>query len=241
MANDKDEYIFKIENLTPSTMSLARAALYLKELSLLMGEPEHVHLVDIFEASANYVASVDISVTNKVVERIANPLKTSESRKAHEKIEQLLDEDNTSATIAKNGTNIITIYGKKFPVDSPSVYPREICSIRGELVQIGGRDETIPFDLIEQGTGEKVHGNILSKDLAIELARHLFSVVEVGGSAHWEFFPLKNSWKLCDFRVDSFRELRSIPVSHSIKQLASYSDPAGVDPLDVLKIIRSDD
>lgn len=241
MAIDKDEYILKINDLKPSTMPLTRAALYLKELSILMGEQDHVHLVNIFEASANYVAKVDSSVTDKVTERVSNPSKIAEARKAHERIEYMLEEDNTSATISKNGTNIITIFGKKNPIDSPVVYPREICSIRGELVQIGGRDETIPFDLIEQGTGEKIHGNILSKDLAIELARHLFSIVEITGIGHWEYSSQKDSWKLCDLRIDSFRELKSIPVSHSIKQLLSHSDPEGRNPLEILKIIRSDD
>lgn len=237
---DKDIYDLRIQDLTPSTFPMARLAKYLAELSNLMGEKESVHFESVIKGSAVLKCNVDPSATAIVTNRIQNPAELSETRKAFDNLNTLLNEDNTIATLSKNGAKIINFDGVEKNKSKKIIYPKEICSIRGELIKIGGKDQTIPFDLIEQGTNENIHGNITSKELAINLAKHLFSTIEVTGTGYWEYYPDKDIWKICDFAVIEVKELSNKPINHSFKQLASKSNPGGENPLDILKIIRSD-
>lgn len=242
MDNSKEpsKYVLKIADLTPSTVSMTRAAQYIKELAKLMGNEHSVHLNRVFEASLNFESLVDADSSDKVSNRIENPNTTAESKKAFEALQKCLHEDKTSATLSLNGTNILSIDGSAYQPDQTEEYPTEHCAIRGELIQIGGRDSSVPFDLIEQGSGNKIHGNI-DKSLAKSLAKHLFALVEVSGQGNWEYNPSKNTWKLCNFEVKEFNTLDVHNHLDAIDTLYKNSNSEGIDPLETLKEIRSDD
>ena len=242
MANPEDpnKYVLKIKDLTPSTTSMARAAQYIKELAKLMGSDQSVHLNRVFEASLNFESLVDPAASEKVFARLANPYSTSESKKAYENIHRCLYEDRTSATLTLNGSEILFIDGNDYLPEQNEIYPLEFCTIRGELIQIGGRDSSVPFDLIEQGSATKIHGNV-DKSLAKSLAKHLFGLIEVSGLGNWEYSPDKNIWKLCNFEVQKFHPIEVYDELESIELLHESSDPNGIDPQETLKDIRSDD
>lgn len=243
MADDTDDsvrYVLKIRDLTPSTAPMSRVAQYIRELSKLMGSEQSVHLDRIYEASLNLESTVDPQADAKVHSRLNNPGSTAESKKAYDAIHRFLYEDKTSAIVSRDGARVFHLDGTEYLPEENEVYPAEYCTIRGELILIGGRDNSVPFDLIEQGTGNKIHGNI-DKSLAKSLAKYLFGLVEVSGVGSWEYNPIKSMWKLTNFDVQEFTAVDVHNEFEAIDTLRASSDPNGIDPLETLKKIRSDD
>jgi hypothetical protein len=233
-----DEYELKIKDLHPSTTSMARLALYMSELSKLMGEKEHVHFDRVQQGSLRLISRIDETAQSKVKHRLSDVSQTQETRTAYAAIQKLLGEDKTTAELLVDGVSILKISGKS--EIKPIPLPRELITLRGELIKIGGSDNTIPFTLIEQRTGEKINGNVLGKDMAKDLAKQLYNQIEVVGIGHWLHDQQKNDWKLESYLVSSFTVLKSIPVLQAIESLYAHSNPNAENPLGILDEIRGE-
>jgi hypothetical protein len=233
-----EEYELKIKDLTPSTISMARLALYMSELSKLMGEKEHVHFDRISEGSLRVISTIDQIAQPKVKQRLSDVNQTQETSTAFRAIQKLLGEDKTTAELLVGGISILKISGKN--ETKPTSLPRELITLRGELIKIGGSDNTIPFTIIEQRTSEKINGNVLGKEMAKNLARQLYNQIEVVGVGRWLHDQQKDDWKLEDYLVNSFTALKSIPVLQAIENLYTHSNPNSENPLNILNEIRGE-
>lgn len=232
------EYELKIKDLKPSTTSMARLSLYMAELAKLMGEKEHVHFNRVEEGSLRLLSKVDQVAQVSVNKRISNTNLTQETRSAFNAIQKLLGEDQTTAELLAAGVSVLKISGKT--EIKPTHLPKEMITLRGELIKIGGSDNTIPFTIIEQRTGEKINGNVLGKDMAKDLAKHLFNHIEVVGLGNWLYDHEKDEWKLEGYHVSDFSVLKSIPALQAIEALYSESNPNAENPLHILHDIRGE-
>lgn len=235
---NSDEYELKIKDLLPSTTSMARLALYMSELSKLMGEKEHVHFERVSEGSLRLISRIDEVAQPKVKQRLSDVNQTQETRTAFASIQKLLSEDKTTAELLAGGVSILKISGKA--EIKPVPLPREQITLRGELIKIGGSDNTIPFTIIEQRTGEKINGNVLGKEMAKDLAKQLYNQIEVVGIGHWLHDQQKDDWKLDGYLVSGFTVLKSIPVLQAIESLYANSDQNAENPLNILDEIRGE-
>jgi hypothetical protein len=233
-----NEYELKIKDLNPSTTSMARLAMYMSELAKLMGEKEHVHFDRVSEGSVRLISYIDEIAKPKIDQRLADVNKNQETRNAYNAIQKLLGEDKTTAELIADGISILKITGKS--EIKPTLYPKELITLRGELIKIGGSDNTIPFTIIEQRTGEKINGNVLGKEMAKDLAKQLYNQIEVVGVGNWTHDRQKDEWKLDDYLVKSFTVLKSIPVLQSIESLYDQSNPNAEDPLKILDELRGE-
>lgn len=232
------EYELKIKDLNPSTTPMARLALYMAELSKLMGEKDHVHFDSVQEGSLRLLSKVDQTAGANVAKRLTNTNLTHETRSAFSAIQRLLGEDKTTAELLAAGVSVLKISGKT--EIKPTPLPKEMITLRGELIKIGGSDDTIPFTLIEQRTGEKINGNVLGKDMAKDLAMHLFNQIEVVGVGNWLHDQERDEWKLEGYHVTSFTVLKSVPALQAIEALYSQSNPNAENPLHILHEIRGE-
>lgn len=232
------EYELKIKDLKPSTTSMARLALYMAELSKLMGEKDHVHFDRVEESSLRLISKVDPVAQSNVNNRLKNTNLTQETRSAFNAIQKLLGEDQTTAELLAAGVSILKISGKT--ETKPTHLPKEMITLRGELIKIGGSDNTIPFTIIEQRTGEKINGNVLGKNMAKDLAKHLFNHIELVGTGNWLYDQQRDEWKLEGYHVSGFSALKSIPALQAIETLYSESNPNAENPLHILHEIRGE-
>jgi hypothetical protein len=98
---ERNEFLFEID-IPASTLPMARLAEYVADLATLLGQQDHVHLVEIRESSTVLVPIVDDIAFQKVQKQVlairghSAPQKTM---KAYETIDNRLADDGASAVL----------------------------------------------------------------------------------------------------------------------------------------------
>src|SRR5665213_2278111 len=95
--DDQIEYRFKIDTFTPATLPMKRLAEYMLEIAQLLGEPEHVHFVEVAEGSAQLVQLIDYVAIPKVRDRLRTSITAAapeELVRRRNQIDKMLAADN---------------------------------------------------------------------------------------------------------------------------------------------------
>jgi hypothetical protein len=209
------EYRFTIaDSFTPETLPMERLGEYVAALAKLLGEQRNVHFQGIEAGSAVLVAFIDPPAQPKVRERVlavrdgGGP---SEARRAFADLDDLLRKDNATGTLSdRPGGVVIPFPGRNRP--EPLVYGpfREDGTIDGQLIRVGGRDETVPVHLRD---GAIIHtGLVCTPEVARRIAPYLYGpTLRVHGTGTW----VRNGagmWELLRFRISDFEILDDAPL-----------------------------
>lgn len=237
------EYTFKIDIFTPDSLPMARLAEYLAALAELVGYEDSTHFVAIQPGSAKLVHKVDAPDAPKVERRLAEVSQgvgPRDAQRAFKTIDDLLSDDNAVGQLTRGDAVVIPFPGRTRP--KPLTFPafRQVGTIDGEVVRVGGQDSSA--HVILQDGSTVFSGCTLSRELARELAQHLYSgKVRLFGEGRWERRP-DGSWKLLDFKVDRFETLDDTPLSEVFRDLRSIAEPtAGTGIFDDLMRLRGSD
>lgn len=214
-------YIFRIDAFTPDTLPMARLAEYMATLAKLLGHPEHTHFVRLEKGSANLVHKVDAVDAPKVEARIQGAARgeaPQDALVAKEKLDQLLANDNAVGELMRpDGRVVIPFPGRTRPKALTFPAFRQEGSVEGQVVSIGGRDATA-HAIIQDGDITYT-GLAMPRDIARELAHHLYGAkIRLIGSGRWERRP-EGMWKLLDFRVDRFQVLDESPMAEVLREI----------------------
>jgi hypothetical protein len=246
-ASMTEEYKLRIaDSFTPATLPMGRLSDYIAQLAVLLGESAYVHFKGIEEGSAVLVAAIDQPAAQKVRERflqVRNGDGPIEARKAFENIDRLLKEDNATGTLTSvEDSNVIRFPGKD-RLELIAFGPfRQDGTLDGQLLRVGGRDETVPVHLR--------YGNVVytglhcSPDLAREIAPHLLGpVLRVHGTGKW-FRTGTGIWELKSFRISAFEVLEDTPLLDVVGTLQKTSKSEWnqlIDPVQALLASRNCD
>lgn len=219
---DPTDYVFRIDAFTPETLPMARLAQYLEQLAKLLGHTEHTHFVRVDPGSAQLVHRVDAVDAPKVETRL-NGVRLGDAAKdaltAHRALDELLLNDNAVGTLteAATGRIVVPFVGRSRPklLGFPSF--RQDAAIDGQVVNIGGRDNTAHAILQD---GDVYHANIsMRRDVARQLAKLLYGpIVRLHGSGRFDRRP-DGMWNMLDFRVDRFETLDERSLSETMSAL----------------------
>lgn len=237
-----NEYTLRIDVFTPDTLPMARLAEYMAALADLIGHKESTHFARIEEGSACLVSRVDEQDAPKVqrrLEAVASHNPPQGTIKAFKALDDMLAEDNAvGEVIGPAGAVIIPFPGRTRPKALTFPAFRQDGSIDGQIVSIGGRDKTAHVTLQDGGL---TYTNIdLNRDVARELAKHLYGTkVRLFGSGRWERHP-EGTWKLLAFTVDRYEVLDDAPLGDVLADIRSIpgSSPIGADAYDELMALR---
>lgn len=204
----RHEYRFCIDAFTPATLPMARLAEYMAELAVLLGETERVHFVRLEEGSTVLVQEIEAPATVTVEERI-NQVRLGkappDAMRAFQELNRKLANDNAIGVLyAPQGAEIIRFPGRERP--RSLIYPsfRQQGSLDGQLVRIGGKDETVHATLQDGTTANRCE---LTRDMARALAPHLYGpTLRVFGDGRWRRDP-EGHWTLEQFRASHFQVL----------------------------------
>lgn len=213
-------YRLKIDAFTPDTLPMARLGEYLAELSEVLGEKSSVHFVDLKPGSTVVEYKVDHEAVPKVAERtlaVRHGDAPRDAIRAYRKINALLLADNGKAVLTEHRSNtpILKFPGRDEAAERfPSV--RQHGTIEGEVIRVGGTDETIPVIL-------RTHEDVIPhcyapKATAKALAARLFEPVRLHGIAKWTREAL-GFWNLDEFRIETFEVLEDLPLSEALTKL----------------------
>lgn len=213
------DFRFKIGAYTPETIPMARLADYLVELAKVLGHEQSVHLVELESGSTAVVHRVEHDAIPKVVARargVTTGEAPQEAQRAYDRINKYLREDNAAAVLrrGKRGTKILEFPGVSQAEEVFTV--SQLGSISGEIVRVGGTQEQVPVLL--ETEGRQLSGCHTNRQLAKQLAQHLFEQVRLTGQGYW-FRNADGDWELNHFRIDHFETLSDANLTTALHEL----------------------
>jgi hypothetical protein len=157
------------------------------------------------------------------------------------RLDAMLTEDNASGTLSEDGQPGIIL---RFPGANARAarlpIVAEAGSIQGELVRIGGRDDTAHAMLRDHAV---VHSCMVSRDLARALGKYLFGPpLRLHGRGRWRRVP-DGTWELVDFRASEFDVLDSASLAGAAAKLKAVGGFGHIDAgeaWDSLRALRDD-
>jgi hypothetical protein len=216
------DYRFVIESsFTPDTLPMERLAEYVGDLAKLLGERDSVHFRGVEPGSAVLVAAIDPPARPKVRHRliaVRDGGGPSDARKAYGDLDEMLRKDNATGTLSEEaGDVVIPFPGRNRP--EPLVYGpfREEGMIDGQLIRVGGKDETVPVHLRD---GAIIHtGLVCTPEIARRIAPHLYGpLLRVRGTGTW-FRTGAGVWELRGFKISDFEVLDDAPLTEVVGRL----------------------
>ncbi len=113
------EYRYIIDAFTPDTLPMARLAEYMRELAVLLGEPERVHFDRLVRGSAVLISKIDQPAVTRVSQRLHGLRDGSapeDVRKAFRQLDTMLAADNAVGRLeGQDGADIIEFPGRTRP------------------------------------------------------------------------------------------------------------------------------
>jgi hypothetical protein len=241
-ASAKRELLFHIESASPLTLPMQRLAEYLKQLAVLLGSTNKVHFLRVEAGSADCAIATDEGEEPKIVERVYGIKRGTGPREAIEAYSSLLtalqDDDREAELELENGTVILD-----FPLARAS--QEEVFgpfwqagSLDGILVKIGGRDETVPVHLVDEG---RYHICNADHEMAKQLAPHLFgNPIRVHGEGKW-IRNAQGTWEMQWFDIHRFEDLDDSSLPEVVSRLRAIpnNDLMSLkDPLEEMRKLR---
>lgn len=215
----KTELRFRIDALTPETLSLGRLAAYLAELSKLLGDEPGLHFDRIERGSAVLVAWADEPARPKLDDRLTRvrfgdgPI---DAAKALAKINELLREDNAVGALDVGGAEIIPFPGRDLPRVETVGPVQQPTTVEGQLIRIGGKDKTVHFHLADR---DRTWSGETTRHLAKRMGQHLFGpTLRVTGSGTWRR-DVGGQWILSRFHATNFEVLDDAPLAEALARL----------------------
>jgi hypothetical protein len=218
-------YELYIDALTPTTISMARLAEYMADFAELLGHQEYVHFEAVKPGSLCLASRVEPIAQNKVRHRV-DEVRYGKGPKAAVKAFQSLDnrlaEDNAVGRIVHRSAKLIEFPGRTRPVEHSIGPVEQTGTLDGEIIQIGGRDETINVHL---KAGDDVVHCITKKAMARRLAHHMFGPpVRLSGVGMWSRSE-SGKWTLRSFTIHDFDTLDQTPLPKLFENLRAKLAP----------------
>lgn len=238
-----DTYELYIDAFTPSSIPMARLSEYMAAFAALLGHNEHVHFDRLVRGSLSIASRVDPVAEVKVrrrIEEVRYGTAPKPAMDAWNDIDEKLAGDNAIGILRHGNATLIEFPGRTRPAES-SVGPIvQSDTLDGEVIQIGGRDETINVHI---KSGDEFHRCITSKATARSLAHYIFGPpVRLRGTGTWSRAD-SGAWKLQRFVIESFETLDETPLSRIFDGLrARLVPPEGgrLNPADLVRQLREE-
>jgi hypothetical protein len=241
---ERGEYRFEIADLKPTTISMKRLKEYIEQLSELFGNYDDIHLIRVDDGSAVPCILAKERAATRVDKRLLSIKTGYASRKAYRTIDainDLLSEDNTSAVLRSpyHSNLVIEFPGAKRPKDPPLGPIRQHSEVQGEMIQIGGRDETIS---VHVRSADQIFICTASRDQGRNFSTHLFRTVRIEGDGKWTRNEY-GKWKLVELKIGSVTPLLNEQLSSVVGKLRAIrpSQPSNLKPLEYVSALKSDE
>lgn len=216
------EYRFTIaDSFTPETLPMGRLAEYVAAFSQLLGEQDKVHFRGIEAGSAVLVAAIDAPAWPKIRERVLAVRDGgggSAARKAFADLDDMLRKDNATGALSDDAGNVVVPFPGRNAPEALIYGPfRQDGTIDGQLIRVGGKDETVPVHLRD---GAIIHtGLFCTPEIARRVAPHLFGpTLRVHGLGTW-FRTGAGAWEMRNFRINDFEVLDDAPLLTVVENL----------------------
>lgn len=218
-------YELYIDALTPATIPMARLSEYMADFAELLGHQEHVHFEGIKPGSLSIACRVEPIAQNKVrrrIEEVRYRTAPKSAMKAYCSMDQRLAEDNAVGRIVQRTSKVMEFPGRTRVMERSIGPIEQPGTLDGEVIQIGGRDETINVHL---KMGDEIVHCVTNKPVARRLAQHLFGPpVRLSGTGVWSRAE-SGAWSVRRFAITDFETLDRTPLPKLFEELQAKLVP----------------
>lgn len=242
--DDLARFAFRISAYTPDTIPMDRLARYMLEIAALMGNENHVHFDGLRKGSTVLRAKVEYEDIPKVENRLNDVGRIdapADVVRIVNNLNKLLRDDNARATLKRIGgtAEIIKFPGRDIIVPQNIGPIKETGILEGAIVKIGGKDRTIHVLLVGED-GQEYRLTTTSREVAKQMAAHLFEMVRVNGIGTW-YRRESGLWELDTFQVQGFDPVDERTLIEAIAGLRAIEGADWQmmeDPLDTWQALR---
>ena len=224
---DYEEISFAIPGYKPKTIPLDRLIEYLQQITVVLGDPENIHLTKIKEGSVEpvfYMPTPVAAVVNEQALQILQGNGTKKQLDAFSKIQKMVRRDSKDlakpAILRNQNRTILEIPAAPEEVGVLSGV-QQASTIDGMLVGIYGSGEGEEASLrLQKLDGKVVSGVTAKRSLAKELLSMMWAPVRLAGNGLW---GRSNSgdWSLERMHVQSFEPLSDESLVSTVQALRS--------------------
>lgn len=236
---DFEELSFVIPGYTPETIPLARLIEYLQQMSIVLGDPENLHLVAIVDGSVEPVLHAPKAIALEARDRASRVQRGDGTRKqvdAYNKIRRMVRRDSRDA-----GKPALLRSQQKVVLEIPAAPEdvgaitgiRQASSIDGQLIRVGGAGEDAALQ-VQDLQGKILSGFTAKRSIAKELASLLWEPVRLYGIGIWERSS-EGEWQLERMQVQTYEKLDDEDLSLVLERLRSLKVAWPDDALDRLR------
>lgn len=235
-----EQFHFKIDGYSPESLPMARLAVYMAELAVLLGSENQVHFVKVAKGSADLVHVVDevqvVEVKHRL-ELVKRGLGPQDAQNAFRKLNAILAEDNKTAKMIQGRGKLLVFPGAEAV---PATYGPVTMQghLDGVVIRVGGKDGTKPVHIMNKDAYYICNANA-------EIARRLIHAYEkeirVYGIGRW-LRQGDGHWRLEGFNIQDFELLDSAPLPEVLRALRAIPGNGWTeikDPLGELAEIRN--
>ncbi len=229
--------------LTPKTMPMARLAEYVFDLAAIMGCKESVHLIKVDDGSTAPVMLIDADEEARITDHMQKAKLGRSDRSAnlaYRRFETKLREDNAVARVhnVERNSNVLEFIGRNHDKVSEYGPIKEKASVVGEVIRVGGKDETVPVWLrrVDEDLFFYCDAN---KHVAQDLGHKMYVTLRLHGIATWKRDDA-GIWKIVHFRIQSFdsEPLSDAGLTETLATLRSIPENGWLDTADPLAELR---
>ena len=242
---DFEELSFVIPGYQPETMPLDRLIEYLQQMSIVLGDPKSLHLVDIKPGSVEPVFRVAKAAAVEARDRASRVQRGDGTKKqvdAYNRIRHMLRRDARDAgrpAILKSPQRVmleIRAAPEELGVLSGI---RQATSIDGQLIRVGGAGDDATLQ-VQELDGRILSGFTAKRSLAKELAKLMWEPVRLSGVGQWGRNE-EGAWYLERMQVQSYELMDDESLGVTLERLRGLSVKWPEDALDQLMVQRGAD
>jgi hypothetical protein len=220
---DFEELSFSIPGYSPETIPLGRLIEYLQQISMLLGDPENLHLVEVRDGSVQPVFHMPVEVALEAKDRAAKVQRGDGTRKqtdAYNRIRRMVRRDSRDAgrpAILKS-PRVVVLEIPPAPEDLGVLSGiRQSTTIDGRLIRVGGAGDDATMQV------QDLEGNIFSgftakRVIAKELAKLMWELVRLHGVGQW-CRDSEGKWHLEKMQVQSYELLEEEVLGVTVERL----------------------
>ena len=218
---DQHDFFFRIDSRVPEKIPIERLAEYVRSLAKLFDSKQHVHVVGIKDGGVELAMDVDETHKEKVKQRVCDVAQgkgRQRSIAAFRRINEHLCKDGGEGWLSCDGETILRFPGRLGATQEKIGPFEQEDSFDGRVIRVGGQKNLVPVWL---QSGDERIDCLAGRDMARELAKHLFGEeLRVSGTGN-RFCDTEGEWRFGRFIVTSFEILDDTPLTTLVERLRS--------------------
>lgn len=233
---DFEELSFVIPGYTPETMPLNRLIEYLQQMSVVLGDPENLHLIAVNEGSCAPMFHIPKAAALEAHDRAAKVSRGDGTKKqvdAYNRVSRMLRRDLMGASrpaILRSSKKVIL----EIPVapDDLGVLTgvRQASTVDGQLIRVGGAGDDATLQ-VQDLDGRIMSGFTAKRTLAKELAHLMWEPVRLSGVGQWGRSE-DGVWSIERMQVQSYERLEDEGLGLTLEKLRRLNVAWPVDAYD---------